>query len=74
MNDIEQIEKAYDSYWDFVKNSVDEQGWAYSKDLPHILDYYFEANTGKAIDFEKSYEGEWRGSRWRPKELKYLDK
>lgn len=65
----EEIKEAYVQYWDTVKNFVDENGWVYSKESPHILDYYFEVNTGKSIEFQKSYEGKWRGTRWRPKEL-----
>ena len=34
-----------------------------------MIDGYFEMNTGKDIEYEKSYEGRWRGCRWRPKEL-----
>lgn len=70
-----RFEKAYSDpngkfdYWNIVKDIIDEDGWVYSKNSPHILDYYFSNNTGKEIEFQKSYEGEWRGSRWRPKEL-----
>jgi hypothetical protein len=66
------IEAAYADYWNHVKDSVDEQGWAYNNELPHLIDYYFDRNTGKEIDFEKHYEGKWRGVRWRPKELAEL--
>ena len=72
-----RFEKAYSdpngkcNYWDIVKDIIDEDGWVYSKNSPHILDAYFSNNTGKEIEFQKSYkyEGEWKGSRWRPKEL-----
>lgn len=64
-----RFQSAYGEYWDTVRHSVDAEGWVYSKELPHILDFYFEANTGKPIDFQKSYDGEYKGSRWRPKEL-----
>lgn len=70
-----RFEKAYSdpngkfNYWDIVKDIIDEDGWVYSNNSPHILDAYFSNNTGKEIEFQKSYEGEWKGSRWRPKEL-----
>jgi len=66
---IERFKLAYDVYWEMVKNSVDEDGWAYNNELPFMVDGYFEFNTGKSIEYQKYYEGEWRGCRWRPKEL-----
>ncbi|QMW05377.1 hypothetical protein [Spirosoma foliorum] len=60
---------AYGTYWDIVKNSLDECGWCYANDVPHLTDAYFEHNTGKDIQFEKSYPGAYKGYRWRPKEL-----
>lgn len=70
------IKKAYGVYWDNVKDSVDEDGWVYTKDVINMLDAYFEHNTGKQIEFQKSFgkSGDnpyWktRGSRWRPEEL-----
>lgn len=66
---ITPIKDAYGQYWEYVEKNVDSKGWVYSKEVPHLLDTYFEANTGKPIDFQKNYEGEWRGYRWRPKEL-----
>ena len=71
MNEDNKIkfQNAYGSYWDIVKDSVDDEGWVYNNELPHIIDAYFEFNTGKPIEFQKHYEGEWRGCRWRPKEL-----
>lgn len=72
---VSRFEKAYSdpngkfNYWDIVKDIIDEDGWVYSKNSPHILDYYFSQNTGKEIEFQKSYDGEWKGTRWRPKEL-----
>jgi hypothetical protein len=69
---MNQIELAYSQYWDLVKDHVDELGWVYTKDVPHMLDAYFEANTGKKIEFQKSHNNpHWleRGSRWRPIEL-----
>lgn len=58
-------------YWECVKGVVDINGWVYSKEVPYLLDAYFETNTGKQIEFEKMYEykGEWRGYRWRPIEI-----
>lgn len=56
-------------YWDYVKDVIDDIGWIYSNDMPHLLDYYFEVNTGQEIEFQKSYDGEWRGPRWRPKSI-----
>lgn len=69
MNENDIYKQSYDQYWDIVKDSVDKDGWTYSKEVPHLTDYYFEGNTGKKIEFEKSYDGEWRGYRWRPIEL-----
>lgn len=67
---MENIEEAYgEQYWPHVKEKVDEEGWTYSKDVPHLLDYYFEVNTQREIEFQKHYEGPWRGYRWRPKTL-----
>jgi hypothetical protein len=73
---IERFEVAYAQYWEIVKDNVDEDGWVYVKEVPHMLDAYFEHNTGKQIEFQKSFgkSGEnpnWltRGSRWRPIEL-----
>jgi hypothetical protein len=62
----------FTKYWDFVKNVIDENGWVYSKEVPHLLDSYFETNTNIKIDFEKSYEyeGSYRGYRWRPSSIK----
>lgn len=67
--DKDIIEKAYGSYWDKVKNVVDDEGWVYTKEVSHLLDYYFEYNTGTAIQFEKVPQDYTRGSRWRPKIL-----
>jgi hypothetical protein len=71
-----RFEAAYGQYWGMVKDVVDENGWVYTKELPNMLDAYFEGNTGKPIEFQKSFgaSGEnphWltKGSRWRPKEL-----
>ena len=65
-----RFKSAYAQYWDIVKHSVDEEGWVYSEELPSsMLDAYFEHNTGKKIEFQKHYSGEWKGVRWRPKEL-----
>lgn len=59
----------YGEYWQYVKDSIDSQGWAYSNQVPHMLDFYFEANTKKPIEVQRSYEGEYRGMRWRPKSI-----
>ncbi len=76
MNNIESINKFkpyFDQYWDMVKDVIDNtEGWIYSNDVPHILDYYFEANTGKEIEFQKIYDGEYRGYRWRPKSISLI--
>ena len=60
------------NYWEYVKDVIDENGWIYSKEVPHLLDSYFETNTNIKIDFEKSYEyeGSYRGYRWRPSSIK----
>jgi hypothetical protein len=70
------IQAAYMQYWDIVKDKVDEEGWVYTKNLPHLTDFYFEESTGKPIEFQKSFgpsgsNPHWmtKGSRWRPKEL-----
>lgn len=67
--DYIDFKNAFEPYWPNLKHSVDENGWVYSKEVTHILDFYFEQNTGKKIQFEKSYDGPWRGSRWRPVEI-----
>lgn len=71
-----RFRSAYGQYWDMVKNFVDEEGWVYTKEVPNMLDAYFEANTGNPIEFQKSFGASgdnphWltKGSRWRPKEL-----
>jgi hypothetical protein len=63
------FESHFLQYWDYVKDVIDDDGWVYSKDVPYLLDAYFEHNTEKEIQFEKHYEGEWRGYRWRPKSI-----
>ena len=67
---------AYCDYWDKVKDFVDEEGWVYTKEIPNMLDAYFEHNTGNPIEFQKSFGASgdnphWltKGSRWRPKVL-----
>ena len=71
-----RFQSAYAQYWDMVKDIIDEEGWVYTKEAPHMLDAYFESNTGKPIEFQKSFgksgdNPHWltRGSRWRPSEL-----
>ena len=71
-----RLQLAYAEYWNTVKDIIDEEGWVYTKEAPHMLDAYFEANTGKPIEFQKSFgpsgdNPHWltKGSRWRPKEL-----
>ena len=71
-----RFQLAYAQYWDMVKDIIDEEGWVYTKEAPHMLDAYFEGNTGKPIEFQKSFgksgdNPHWltRGSRWRPSEL-----
>ena len=70
------FQSAYAQYWDMVKDKIDEEGWVYTKEVPYMLDAYFESNTGKSIEFQKSFgksgdNPHWttRGSRWRPLEL-----
>lgn len=69
MDEPNIFESHYLQYWEYVKDHVDEDGWVYGNDIPYLLDAYFEANTDQPIDFEKSYEGKWRGPRWRPKSI-----
>ena len=71
-----RFQSAYAEYWNTVKDIIDEEGWVYTKEATHMLDAYFEANTGKSIEFQKSFgpsgnNPHWltKGSRWRPKEL-----
>lgn len=79
MTNDDLIKESYGDFWDSVKHSADVNGWVYTKDLPNMLDFYFEANIKKEIEFQKSFgaSGEnenylTRGSRWRPKELSAL--
>ncbi len=72
-----ELEPHFLNYWDQVKDVVDEEGWVYTKDVTNMLDAYFEGNTGKEIEFQKSFgpsgdNPNWltRGSRWRPKSIK----
>jgi hypothetical protein len=71
-----RFQLAYEPYWDKVKDIIDEDGWVYTKEAPYMLDAYFEHNTGKPIEFQKSSGASgdnphWltKGSRWRPYEL-----
>lgn len=71
-----RFQSAYAQYWDMVKDIIDEEGWVYTKDASNMLDAYFESNTGKPIEFQKSFgksgkNPHWltKGSRWRPLEL-----
>ena len=73
------IENAYGEYWYKVKDVVDSEGWVYTKEVVNMLDSYFEHNTGKEIEFQKSWGSSgdnpfWttKGSRWRPKEISEL--
>lgn len=68
---LRKFEPHFLQYWSYVKDLIGNDGWIYSKEVPYLLDYYFEQNTGKEIQFEKSYEyeGAWRGYRWRPKSI-----
>lgn len=77
----EIIKKSYGEYYKYVENHVDEEGWTYVKDVAHLLDSYYEHNTGKDIEYQKSHgksgsnpNWETRGARWRPKEIsEYLN-
>lgn len=64
------FESHFPIHWGYIKDAIDEQGWVYTRKVPHILDYYFEQNTGLPIEYEKFYEGEWKGPRWRPLSIK----
>lgn len=72
----------YSSYWDEVKDKIDEEGWVYVKEVSYLLDFYFELNTGLSIDYQKSFSflsgdnPNWttRGDRWRPKSISLLIK
>lgn len=77
MGKIEIFKECYAQYWETVKDFIDEDGWVYTKEVNHMLDFYFENNTGTPIEFQKSFGASgdnphWltRGSRWRPKILK----
>lgn len=66
----------YLQYWDVVESIIDDEGWIYTKEQPHLLDAYFENNTGTEIEFQKSFgksgdNPHWltKGSRWRPKSI-----
>jgi hypothetical protein len=76
MENLQKLQNAYAEYWDVVKDIIDKDGWVYTKEASHLLDYYFERNTKKDIEFQKSFgkSGDnpyWttKGSRWRPIEL-----
>lgn len=66
---FEEYKEDYCQYWGYVNEKIDKDGWVYSKEVPHLLDAYYEQNTGREIEFQKTYEGEWRGYRWRPKSI-----
>lgn len=70
-DDISRFQPHFLEYWNYVKGAIDENGWVYSKEVPYLLDAYFETNTKKEIEFQKMYEyvGDWRGYRWRPKSI-----
>lgn len=75
MNQID-LKEHYGEFWDKVASLVDEEGWVYTKESPHLLDAAFENTTGKDIEFQKSFgrsgdNPNWmtRGSRWRPKSI-----
>lgn len=72
----------YGEFWEKVEDLVDEDGWVYVKEAPHLLDFAFENITDKEIDFQKSFSflsgdnPNWlsRGARWRPKSISLLHK
>jgi hypothetical protein len=72
----------YGEFWGKVENLVDENGWVYVKEAPHLLDVAFENTTEKEIDYQKSFSflsgdnPNWltRGARWRPKSISLLHK
>lgn len=77
--DIEKhkYKEHYKEFWDEVKQSIDEEGWVYTKEVKYLLDAIYENNTGIEIEFQKSFgksgnnpNWETRGSRWRPVTIK----
>ena len=72
----------YGEFWEKVEDLVDEDGWVYVKEAPHLLDSASENITDKEIDFQKSFSflsgdnPNWlsRGARWRPKSISLLHK
>lgn len=74
LNDF--FRKSYLDYFTHVEKHIDEEGWVYVKEVIHLLDVYFEGNTGKKIEYQKSFgrsgdNPHWmtRGARWRPQEI-----
>lgn len=74
LNDF--FQKSYGEYFPMVEKHIDEEGWCYVREVKHLLDAYFEHNTGKEIEYQKSFgrsgdNPHWmtRGARWRPKEI-----
>lgn len=78
-NDVRRcnFSEHYGIFWEKVENLIDEEGWVYEKEAPHLLDVAFEYATDKEIDFQKSFSflsgdnPNWRtrGARWRPKSI-----
>lgn len=72
LNKTAHFEPHFLQYWNDVKDVVDENGWVYNKDVHHLLDAYFEYNTGKNIEFQKSWQFEGKSDsnyRWRPSSI-----
>jgi hypothetical protein len=62
-----RFQLAYGQYWDMVKDFIDEDGWVYIKEVPNMLDFYFENNTGKPIEFQRSFGKSGNNPHWETK-------
>lgn len=67
--DKSKIQEAYGRYWKYVEKFIDEEGWVECRNVPHMLDCYFEQNENKEIEFQKAGTSPSGYSRWRPAEL-----
>lgn len=68
--DKNKIQEAYGRYWKYVEGLVDEEGWTECRSVSHMLDYYYEQNENKKVEFQKAGSSPSGYSRWRPIELK----
>lgn len=64
-----KIQEAYGRYWEYVEAFVDEEGWVECRNVPFMLDCYFEINENKETEFQKGGASPSGHSRWRPAEL-----